>query len=172
LLAYIVKEDDAMQGWRSAAACLLLIVYLPHSGATTVSRCEDAQGRVTFTTLGCPSDHSERSQRADNPPPGGSKPPPREKPKSQKGSGDGIRFAGIDQTQAGCGSALNPQQRRQAIIRQTPLPGMTRGEVESALGKPDRTSQNNGQLRYHYKDRDGNTRQVSFDEQGCVKGKR
>jgi hypothetical protein len=49
---------------------------------------------------------------------------------------------------------------------------MTRADVESILGKPDRVSSQNGQTRYRYRDRQGNSRSVSFDEAGCVKGKR
>jgi hypothetical protein len=50
--------------------------------------------------------------------------------------------------------------------------GMPLKDVESALGKPDKISSQNGLLRYLYRDKDGNTKQVSFDENGCVRGKR
>ncbi|MNF11381.1 SmpA / OmlA family protein [compost metagenome] len=50
--------------------------------------------------------------------------------------------------------------------------GMTRADVESTLGKPERISQQNGQVRYQYKsDHNHGTRTVSFDENGCVRGK-
>ena len=48
---------------------------------------------------------------------------------------------------------------------------MTQRDVESALGKPDKITTNDGQTRYHYADDKGNKRQVNFDEYGCVKAK-
>jgi hypothetical protein len=162
-----------MPRWHAAAACLLLCIFQPSAWAATVSRCEDPQGRITFTSHGCPSQHSERPQTATNPPPGGGKAviPMTGKPARTKQTAEGIRFASTGQRDDGCGNSLTALQKRQAIIRQAPRPGMTRKDVESALGRPDRTSQQNGQMRYHYKDHKGNTRQVSFDEHGCVKGK-
>lgn len=38
--------------------------------ASTVHRCEDASGKIMFTTLGCPEGHSTSMQRAFNAPPG------------------------------------------------------------------------------------------------------
>lgn len=157
----------------TAALLLPLIAFLPNASGATVLRCEDAQGHITFTLHGCSSSQTEQQQTAHNPPPGGNKIVPMTgKAPRTKSKPERIRFASTGQREDGCGNKITGQQRRQAIIRQTPQAGMTQSDVESALGKPDRTSQNNGQTRYHYKDRDGNTRQVSFDEHGCVKGKR
>ncbi|MNR64480.1 hypothetical protein D3C85_1871430 [compost metagenome] len=58
------------------------------------------------------------------------------------------------------------------MIRQQVRAGMTRRDVESSLGEPDKITSQNGQTRYHYADQKGNRRQVTFDEAGCVKGKR
>ncbi len=49
--------------------------------------------------------------------------------------------------------------------------GMTQRDVESMLGKPDKIARKNAEVRYVYKDRKGNSSQVTFDENGCVKGK-
>ena len=49
---------------------------------------------------------------------------------------------------------------------------MTLADVESTLGRPDKISSQNGQLRYQYLDNQGRSRRVSFDENRCVKGKR
>ena len=72
----------------------------------------------------------------------------------------------------GCGNQMTSSERRTAIIRQRITSGMSRSDVESSLGKPDRITQHNGQTRYLYRDNQGNNRQVSFDAAGCVKGKR
>ncbi|GIZ12208.1 hypothetical protein NCCP436_16240 [Pseudomonas sp. NCCP-436] len=50
---------------------------------------------------------------------------------------------------------------------------MSRTDVESSLGKPDKVTVSNGVQRYHYqaKRKGGASRQVSFDETGCVKVK-
>lgn len=162
-----------MHGLLRAAICAPLLAFLPYAWATTVIRCEDPQGRITFTLHGCSADQVVQSQDAHNPTPGSGKPVPLAKTRArQQAAPAGIRFASTGQREDGCGNKITGSERRQAIIRQQPQPGMTRSDVESALGKPDRTSQSNGQTRYHYKDREGNTRQVSFDENGCVKGKR
>ena len=49
---------------------------------------------------------------------------------------------------------------------------MARSDIESALGKPDSSNEQNGQTRYTYQDQNGRKRQVSFDENGCVRSKR
>ena len=161
-----------MHGLLRAALCAPLLAFLPCTWATTVIRCEDPQGRVTFTLHGCTASQTAHQQDARNPTPGSGKPVPlATPPRRAQQTPERIRFASTGQQQDGCGNTITGRERRQAIIKQQPKAGMTRRDVESALGKPDRTSQSNGQMRYHYKDRDGNTRQVSFDEQGCVKGK-
>ena len=73
--------------------------------------------------------------------------------------------------QDGCGNQLSSSERRRAVIRQQVRGGMTQRDVESALGKPDKITTNDGQTRYHYADDKGNKRQVNFDEYGCVKAK-
>ncbi len=68
-----------------------------------------------------------------------------------------------------CGNMISAQERRKAIIRKQIRSGMTRTDVESALGKPDRISGSNGRLRYHYKPKKGVSYDVAFDTNGCVK---
>lgn len=153
------------------------ILLLPfHSFATTVHRCEDDAGNISFTTLGCPHGQSLQLQEAFNAPPGTqasflpsaeattrsaevTNNPPKE-----------IVVAG--QHDDGCGNRLNADQRRRAIINlQTPA-GMTKRDVESMHGKPDRIVSRNGEERYVYNEKKGRSSQVTFDENGCVKGKR
>ena len=50
-----------MQGLHCAAFCAILLCSLPTLGSS-VFRCEDAKGHVTFTRQGCPDTHSQRLQ--------------------------------------------------------------------------------------------------------------
>ena len=70
----------------------------------------------------------------------------------------------------GCGNRLGAEQRRKAIINEQTPAGMTRRDVESLLGKPDKIISRNAEQRYVYKEKNGRTRQVQFDENGCVMG--
>lgn len=142
--------------------------------ASTVFRCEDASGHVTYTLQGCPTDASQDLQSADNPTPGQGKAVPmakvgkgerkREKPASE--------LLVVGAKQDGCGNRVAGSERRTAMIRQQVRTGMTQADVQSSLGTPDKVTSQDGQTRYHYEDKDGNRRQVTFDEAGCVKGKR
>lgn len=142
--------------------------------ASSVHRCEDASGKITFTTLGCPDGHSIRLQRAFNAPPGtridvlpsaSTAQTAREKPTDQTVVVVGTR-------DDGCGNRLSAEQRRAAIINQRTPPGMTQRDVESLLGRPDKIINRNGELHYVYNQKKGRSNKVTFDEHGCVKGKR
>ncbi|WP_397449176.1 cell envelope protein SmpA [Pseudomonas sp. NA-150] len=137
--------------------------------STTVQRCEDPQGNVTFTTLGCPADHRTHSQNAYNAPPGSTV------PLLPEASGRAIprkEVVVVGQRDDGCGNLLSDAERRRAIINQQTRTGMTLRDVESALGKPDKISSRNGETRYVYSPKKGRSHQVVFDQEGCVKGKR
>ncbi|NQD92346.1 DUF4124 domain-containing protein [Pseudomonas sp. CrR25] len=157
-----------------AAFCATLLCPTPLL-ASTVFRCEDANGHITFTQQGCAIEHDQQLQSAYNPTPGSGKPiplaksgkTPRAAPKA-KASEPVV----VGELQDGCGNQVTGSTRRDAIVKRQIRSGMTRADVESSLGTPDKTSSQNGQTRYHYRDRQGNTRQVSFDEAGCVKGRR
>ncbi len=154
--------------WVAAIALL----FLPASvWATTVHRCEDDHGQITFTTLGCPSGHNLKAQQADNPLPGSipaSAPATVEKSRIKKEQ----ELVVVGQRDDGCGNILSAEQRRKAVINQQTPAGMTKRDVESLLGKPDKIVGRNGELRYVYKEKKGQSRQIMFDEHGCVKGKR
>ncbi|MCY1296765.1 hypothetical protein D9M70_461730 [compost metagenome] len=145
--------------------------------AATVYRCEDGQGHITFTLHGCTTEQNPHLQNADNPTPGGAKPVPMAKTakpgraaKAAADKDDGAPVV-VAERQDGCGNRVTGSARRTAIIQQQVRAGMTRADVESALGKPDKVSSQNGQTRYQYRDHEGRSRQVSFDENGCVRGK-
>ena len=155
---------------------LLGSTHLGHfAQASSVQRCEDAMGNVTFTSLGCPHGQDMRWQDAYNAPPGstahllpGAEPSGRATPHANRNKD--IVVAG--ERDDGCGNRLSAEQRRRAIINQQTPPGMTRKDVESLLGRPDTVSSRNGETRYVYHEKKGRSSQVTFDENGCVKGKR
>ena len=162
-----------MQGLPCATLCAALLALAIDASAATVLRCEDPNGHVTFTLHGCSADQHEQRQSVSNARPGSGKPEPLARPASpKKQPHGGIRFASTGQREDGCGNRISGSEKRQAVIRKQAIAGMNIQDIESAFGKPQRISRSNGQTRYHYKDHDGNTRQVSFDEHGCVKGKR
>ncbi|QHF04348.1 outer membrane protein assembly factor BamE [Pseudomonas asturiensis] len=152
------------------------LLFLPLiTQANTVQRCEDTAGNVTFTTLSCPDGHSRQLQRAFNAPPGstqGLMPPSKEINDPRRARAPNKEVVIVGQREDGCGNRLSADQRRQAIINQRTPPGMTRRDVESLLGRPDRVTNTNGELRYVYQQKKGRSHTVTFDQDGCVKGKR
>lgn len=165
-----------MHGLRRAAFCAILLCPPPLL-ASTVFRCEDVNGHVTFTLQGCSTEQAQYLQDAHNPTPSSGKAVPlaktakssRSKTKEKNGASE---LVVVGESQDGCGNLVTGSERRTAIIKQQIRSGMHRSDVESSLGTPDKISSQNGQTRYHYRDQQGNSRQVSFDEAGCVKGKR
>ncbi|TBV07890.1 outer membrane protein assembly factor BamE domain-containing protein [Phytopseudomonas dryadis] len=168
-----------MHGLHCAAVCAILLCPTPLL-ASSVWRCEDGNGHVTFTLHGCPDNHSQQIQETYNPRPGSGAAVPLAKPERPRQQvNPGTQTAGdtqltvVGERQDGCGNLVTGSTRREAIIRKQIRSGMTRNDVESALGKPQRTSRRNGQTVYHYADRQGSHRRtVTFDESGCVKGAR
>ena len=157
-------------------AAIYLVTCLNSAPAfsTTVFRCEDINGNLTFTRQGCPEHHTQSLQKAYNPTPGSSKPVPLAKPqktsrKDKNSPHKELTVIGVKQD--GCGNLLSSSERRTAIIKQQIRPGMSQADVESSLGRPDKVSENNGQTRYVYGGKKGNKRNVVFDQAGCVKGK-
>ncbi|WP_152221901.1 outer membrane protein assembly factor BamE [Pseudomonas sp. SCB32] len=164
--------------------CSLLISLVPTSEAALVFRCTAADGSVLFSQYGCPVERQQDIQEASNPTPGSGDPVPMAIPKESapqkpqarsKGQGkEGAHEAVVvvGEQQNGCGNRVTGSARRKAIIEGRVKTGMTRGDVESALGRPDRVSQHNETMRYHYEaDKKHGARTVTFDEDGCVTGK-
>lgn len=148
-----------------------LLLGCTSAQAATVYRCEDASGHLTFSASGCASDSDSRLQRADNPRPGGAKPTLMAKPKAAPRKEVARTPTVVAAKTDGCGDLLSASARRQAIIRGQVKVGMSRADVESALGPPQRISQLDALTRYHYEARRGKdrTRLVTFDEHGCVR---
>ena len=150
-----------------------LLSPLPLAVATTVQRCEAANGRITFTTLGCAAGENVSLQDARAFTPGSTMAlmPPAE---PRETSGMKIRSREptvVGQAQDKCGNLINARERQEAIINQRVIAGMSQQDVESALGKPDRISIRNSATSYRYDTLRGRSAQVEFDERGCTKGK-
>ncbi len=90
----------------------------------------------------------------------------------KKNNGNEKKLTVVGSQQDGCGNLVIGSKRRTVMIRKQIRKGMPRRDVESMLGKPDKVTTHNGETRYHYSNAKGNKRQVTFDEAGCVKGKR
>lgn len=159
-----------MQGTKTALSLALLVAFTATARATTVLRCEDAQGRITYSQHGCPSDQLQQLQDAHNPRPSGSGPTTQMTSATLRQALAGeFKSQGIGQKDDGCGNQLDSRSRRESVIKGKIRAGMTRADVESALGKPERVSGQNGTLRFHYQAKNGRSQQVTFDENGCVK---
>ncbi|BAP40856.1 putative uncharacterized protein [Pseudomonas sp. StFLB209] len=160
---------------RNIALCVALGALLHpvlNVQAKSIQRCEDAQGQVTFTHQGCTTEQHGQQVEAYNRPPGSVLPAILPSLRNDRPKPPAKEIVVVGQRDDGCGNSLSPERRRSAIINQRTPPGMTLRDVESLLGRPDRVSQRNGELRYHYTSKEGRTHQVSFDQHGCVKGKR
>ncbi|WP_394561914.1 hypothetical protein [Aquipseudomonas alcaligenes] len=159
-----------------AGICALLLHPITDTQASTVFRCENSAGHITYTLHGCPESSNQDLQDAYNPTPGQGKAVPlakASKSKSSKNKKDSSqKLVVVGSKQDGCGNKLTSSEKRRAVIRQQIRGGMTQRDVESALGEPDKISSNDGQMRYHYADEKGNKRQVTFDEAGCVQEKK
>lgn len=168
---------------RPGIAFLTLFIMLPTSEAATVFRCTNEAGKITFSQYGCTPNQHQNIQEAFNPSPGTGTPVPMAKvkpasgpatrPKGGHGKSNEVVVVGEHQNE--CGNRVVGGERRKSIIEGRIKAGMTRSDVESALGRPDTISQQNGSTHFHYKadkQRGRGARTVSFDEDGCVIGKK
>ncbi|WP_347901532.1 cell envelope protein SmpA [Pseudomonas purpurea] len=157
-----------------AALTLSLLLITPlQSAATTIHRCEDSSGHITFTTLNCSHGQSLSLQNIERPslfrqdptPPGGN---------YQETSGTKVKKQTptiVGQPDDTCGHLIDARQRRVAIINQRIIRGMSQQDVESALGRPDKINIRDTTTRYRYETKKGRSAEIVFDEKGCVKGK-
>ncbi|MFT5780874.1 MAG: hypothetical protein ACI9EB_000231 [Pseudomonas sp.] len=167
-----------MHGLLRTTLCITLLHFTHQASASEVYRCEDSGGHITFTQQGCSASQQQNVQSATNQAPSGGKPASRPKAqktkslRSKKSKAFNTDVVVISQQQDGCGNQVTGSGRRKAMIDGQVRSGMLLKDVERALGKPDKISSQNGVMRYLYRDKNGNTKQVSFDENGCVRSKR
>jgi hypothetical protein len=157
----LAKNEGAgiMQGLHAVMTGALLLIGLPlTSQGADYYRCLDEQGRVSFSDQSCLNGERLRLGPANGLP----------APAARQSASVAGRVSGQEQTSP-CGGLLDPRERRTAQIRREVRAGMSRSEIESALGKPEKISRHDGQTRYQYRDEQGGLRSVRFDEHGCVK---
>jgi len=157
------------------AHCFLLIALLClplDAWATTVHRCESANGRITFTTLSCETGDSLSLQEVRTFTPGTTIALMPEADLRETSSMKNTRRAPtvVGQSEDKCGNLINARERREAIINQRVVAGMSQADVESALGKPDKITVRNSSSSYRYDLKHGRSALVDFDEKGCTKG--
>ncbi len=153
---------------------LTTLLYLPPAGAaTTLHRCEAADGSITFTSMSCAHGELRSTQEVHPYSPGSVvavMPEANHEETSSmktKGREPGI----IGRAEHRCGNLINARQRREAIINRRVIAGMSQQDVESALGKPDKVNIRTSTTSYRYDLKRGRSAQVDFDERGCVKEK-
>lgn len=158
------------------AHCFLLLA-LPclalEAIATTVHRCEAADGRITFTTLSCAAGDSLSFQDVRTFTPGSTV---ALMPEADSRETSGMKNTRreptvVGQTEDKCGNLISARERREAIINQRIVAGMSQQDVESALGKPDKVSIRNSTTSYRYDTKRGRSAHVDFDEKGCTREK-
>ena len=156
---------------------LLLIALLcktATAAATTIHRCEATNGRITFTTLSCTADESLSIHEVRTYSPGTEPLALMPGPESRASSGSKSKGSNptiVGKSEDGCGNLISARERREAIINQRVVAGMSQQDVESALGKPDTISIRNSSTSYRYESKRGRRAQIEFDERGCTKGK-
>lgn len=151
----------------------LLLLSTPAFSAS-VFRCIDQAGHVTFSQQGCPENQRQQRQRATNPTPSSGKAVPMATLKTRKSpaGSEGESLAIVAERDDGCGNRVTGSERRSAIINKQIRTGMTRSDVESAFGRPESITSSNGRERLRFRSSSGQVRTVSFDEFGCVLGRR
>jgi hypothetical protein len=160
----------------SQTSCFLLIALLclPSSAlATTIHRCEASNGHITFTTMSCAAGERFEHQLVRPFTPGSVVAilPDAYYQETEDTSTKRTELTVIGQPEEKCANGIDAKQRREAIINQRVVAGMSQQDVESALGKPNKISIRNSATRYHYEPKRGRSANVEFDEKGCVKGK-
>ncbi|MFJ2323721.1 cell envelope protein SmpA [Pseudomonas sp. NPDC087817] len=150
-----------------------LLCLPPAGAATTLHRCEAADGSITFTSMSCASGERRSVQEVHPYLPGSvvaiMPEHNHEEISAMKTNGREPGVAG--RTEAQCGNLIDARQRREAIINRRIIAGMSQQDVESALGKPDKVNIRTSTTSYRYDLKRGRSAQVDFDERGCVKGK-
>lgn len=159
---------------KTSRLMLTTLLCLPPTGnTTTLHRCEAADGSLTFTTLSCANNERLLLQEVRPYSPGSTV---ALIPEAQHEEISGMNtrkreMTVVGRTQDKCGDLIDARQKREAIINQRIIAGMSQQDVESALGKPDKISIRNSATTYRYDLKRGRSAQVDFDEKGCVTGK-
>jgi hypothetical protein len=153
---------------------ITLLCQTPSAPATTIHRCEASNGRLTFTTLSCAASESRSIQEVRTHTPTNQLTALMPEPETRHTSGTNNKRNEptiVGKSEDGCANRLSARERREAIINQRVVAGMSQQDVESALGKPDKISIRNSSTSYRYETKRGRSAHIEFDERGCTKGK-
>lgn len=153
---------------------LIALLCLPHRlYAATIHRCEAPDGQITFTTLSCTDGERRSPQEVRTFTPGNTIAlmPEVEDRETRALKAKRKTLTVVGQSEDKCGNLISAKERREAIINQRIVAGMTQQDVESALGKPDKISIRNSSTSYRYELKRGLSANVVFDERGCTQGK-
>ncbi|MGY3175002.1 hypothetical protein ACVWYU_004422 [Pseudomonas sp. TE12234] len=159
---------------KSSRLLLIPLLCLPLAArATNIHRCEAPGGRITFTTMSCKAGEQLSPQEVQTYSPGTAL---ALIPEASHREIAGRKLtnrepAVIGQPEDKCGNLISARERREAIINQRIVAGMSQQDVESALGKPDKISIRNSATSYRYDTKRGRSANVEFDARGCTKGK-
>lgn len=165
----------------AAFASILLISAGAHAAA--VFKCVDEKGKVTFTAnANCPRGHDLQDVvSAHNAPPSGTGPatlmaaPPAARsvqPGQGSGglSGQGYTVVGGSSGQSPCATGLSDRDLRTAMVRKEVVPGMTRDQIESMYGKPNRDGSARGAgATTYFNDKYVDVTSIRYDSSGCVR---
>lgn len=163
----------------AAAICLL-------SGAAqaaSVFKCVDGNGKVTFTSnANCPRGNDLTDVvSAHNAAPSGTGPatvmakPERRQQRyhnsnSAPRQNQGYTVVGGSADKTPCSTGLSDRDLRTAMVRKEVVPGMTRDQIESMYGKPNRDgAAHGGGTSTYYNDKYVDQTSVSYDSGGCVR---
>lgn len=161
----------------SVGRYLFLLATLPclplQAAVQTVHRCESTAGHITFTTLSCGPEEALSLQQIHSFSPGSTEPlMPEVEPRQTSGNTSKLKEPTVvGQFEDRCGNLINARQRREAIMAQRIITGMSQQDVVSALGKPDSIKIRNSSTRFTYKAKKGRSAEIVFNEKGCVTGK-
>lgn len=158
-----------------------------HASAATIFKCVDAAGKVTFTKgQNCPDNTGlDDVVRAHNPKISGSSAPvqmaqPRTQSRptysadhqleQQQAPRRGVAVIGGSAPQVECNTGLSDRDLRTAKVRGEIVPGMSRKDVESIHGKPNRDGGARGAgTSTYWNDRYVDVTSVNYDAGGCVR---
>jgi len=159
------------------------------AGAATIFKCVDASGKVTFTKgQNCPDNTGlDDVVRAHNPRISGSSAPvqmarPRVNaspsaaageygaPQPQQAPRRGVAVVGGSAPRVECDTGLSDRDLRTAKVRGEIVPGMSRKDVESMYGKPNRDGGARGAgTSTYWNDKYLDVTSVNYDRRGCVR---
>ncbi len=149
--------------------CLIICSCNIHlrSAAAQVYKCTANNGAITFNDSGCPDNSMQSTYPLQAPMtiPGLSQSTIKQALAAQKKTP--VRVTVVADNKHPCGT-VDLAQRRSDLVRKQVKSGMSQAEVESMFGKPLSQRSNNGKLSASYRSGKNKTRNVRFDQNGCV----